>query len=222
MDTPAAACRICSRELYADDAYYQACQPCTLRTDQNLRALAGRLAFEGKGSDRKIVAGLYSALPHAMAPGSGSSGGRVSGSRETPIGIKLEPLSLSARGGLVTVLQTWVDDWAGYGYAARDYSGTLQQQVDRAVATLRFNLNTAARCHEAFPEFAAEMGSLRGQCERMVTGEKPPRKIGATCPCGTRLTFTLDTKSRRCRGCHTDHGHAELIELAKAESRIAA
>lgn len=221
MDTPA-CCRICRHELPADEAHYQACQSCTLRVDQNLRALAGRLAFEGNGHDRKIVAGLYSALPGAMAPGSGNSGGRVSGSRETPIGIKLEPLSLAARGGLVTVLQTWVDDWAGNGYAERNYAGSLQQQVDKAVATLRFNLQQAARDHEAFPEFAAETASLRGQCERMVTGEKPPRPIGATCPCGTRLTFTLDTKTRRCRGCDTDYGHAELIDLAKAEKRIAA
>lgn len=208
MTTAAPCCTACHRPLYADELAHYGCRPCTERADQNLRALAG-------------TDGLYAQLSGRLMPGRGGDGPCVSGSRTAPLPLRLEPLSLMARGGVVTILQTWVDDWHSYGHAAPVRGGTLQQQCDNAVRTLRFNLQWAAESHPAFAEFAYELGQLRRQCEGQVSGERPPRRIPVTCPCGQILRVTIDTAGVRCPGCGVDYGHSELLDLPLA-SRAAA
>ena len=200
-DTP--RCTACHRPLYADELSHQGCRPCTERADQHLRALAG-------------TDGLYAQLSGRLMPGRGGDGPCVSGSRSAPLPLRLEPLNLMARGGVVTILQTWVEDWADYGHAAPVRGGTLQQQCDNAVRTLRFNLAWAAEQHPAFAEFAHEVGQIRRQCEVVVSGEQPPRRIPVACPCGTVLRITVDTDRARCPGCEVQYGHAELFDLPHA------
>jgi len=209
-DAPAPLCTVCSRALYADEFGHQACDPCTARVDQALRALAG--------SD-----GLYARLSASLHPGSGSGGPAVSGSRTAPLPLRLDPLSLAARGGVVTILQTWLIDWHDLlGYRHPRWEGGLQQQCDQVVKRLRVLLPWAAERHGAFDEFAREVGQLRRQCEVHVTGEKPPFQFGVTCPCGTVLRITLDTPGRRCSGCGEQYGLEELRGLPLAERRAAA
>jgi hypothetical protein len=205
----APACCICASGLYDDELDRQACRPCICRTDENLLALAG-------------ARGLYAQLGQQLAPGSGSGGPVVSGSRSAPIPVRLEPLSLLAKGGVVTILQTWVDDWADHGRAQRTCGGTLQQQLDAAVQTLRFNLDWASAQHPAFVEFAAEVWQIKRQCEGQVSGERAPRLIGVACPCGQTLRITLDMDVVNCPACRTRYGHTEALNLPLAERRMAA
>lgn len=209
-DAPAPTCTVCCRALYADELGHQACRPCTDRTDLDLRALAG--------SD-----GLYAKLGGRLMPGSGSGGPAVSGSRTAPLPLRLEPLSLIARGGVVTILQTWIVDWHEHlDYRHPRWEGNLQQQCDQAVKRLRVLLPWAAEAHPAFDEFAREIGQLRRQCEAQVDGERPPRRVRVACPCGQTLGFTLDTTGLRCPNCQTQYGHSELLDLPLAERRAAA
>ncbi|WP_309140300.1 hypothetical protein [Streptomyces sp. PKU-EA00015] len=208
MTDTAPACVICMTGLYDDELDRQACRPCIRRTDENLLALAG-------------VRGLYAQLGRQLAPGSGSGGPVVSGSRSAPIPVRLEPLSLLAKGGVVTILQTWVDDWADHGRAQRTRGGTLQQQLDAAVSTLRFNLDWASAAHPAFVEFAAEIWQIRRQCEGQISGERQPRRIGVACPCGQTLRITLDTDVVDCPACCTRYGHTEALSLPLAERAAA-
>lgn len=208
MTDASPSCLICHTGLYDDELGRQACRPCIRRTDENLLALAGQR-------------GLYARLGQQLAPGSGSGGPVVSGSRSAPIPVRLEPLSLLAKGGVVTILQTWVDDWADHGRAQRTHGGTLQQQLDAAVQTLRFNLDWASARHPAFVEFAAEIWQIRRQCEGQITGERAPRRIGVACPCGQTLRITLDTADVDCPACSTRYGHTEALSLPLAQRAAA-
>ena len=208
MTDTAPACCICHTGLYDDELDRQACLPCVRRTDENLLALAG-------------ARGLYAQLGQQLTPGSGSSGPAVSGSRTAPIPVRLEPLSLLAKGGVVTILQTWVDDWADHGRAHRTRGGTLQQPLAAAVQTLRFNLDWASAQHLAFAEFAHEVQQIRRQCEGQITGERAPRRIGVACPCGQTLRITLDATKVVCPACAQQYGHSEALSLPLAQRAAA-
>ncbi|MEV4970608.1 hypothetical protein [Streptomyces scopuliridis] len=205
-----AECLICHRGLYADELGRFACRHCTDRIDGQLRALAG-------------PDGLYARLSAQLAPGAGNGGPAVSGSRAAPVPLRLEVLNLMTAGGpILGPLETWVRDWREHGRAEVCEAGTLQQRVDHAVRTLRFNLEWAAANHPAIDEFAGEIGQMRRQCEGQVTGEKPPRRIPVACPCGQVLRVALDTAGERCPGCGEQYGHTEVLRLPMAERRAAA
>lgn len=204
------ACLICHRDLHADDTARYACRHCTERVDRQLRELAG-------------PRGLYARLGTRLTPGSGSGGPAVSGSRNAPVPLRLDVLTLLTAGGPVLgPLETWVRDWEARGRATMDEAGTLQRRVDHAVGTLRFNLEWAVTAHSAFDEFAREVSLMHRQCSVRVEGEKPPRVIPVACPCGAVLRVGLDTPGARCYGCQTQYGHSEVLRLPMAERRAAA
>lgn len=204
-DAPVPACTICHGNLYENELGHQACRPCTDRVDQNLRALAG-------------PDGLYARLAHSLRPGSSNGGTPVSGSRTAPLPVRLEPLSLAARGGVVTILQTWLIDWFELlDFRYPRWQGDLQQQCDDVVHRLRVNLNWAAETHPAFAEFALEVAQLRRQCETATGGEKPPRRVPVQCSCGQILKITLDSPGKKCSGCGTQYGLQELRRLPLAQ-----
>lgn len=211
MDTTSDAprCTSCDRPLWDDELTHRGCGVCLRRTDEALAALAG-------------PRGLYAQLATALTPGrGGDGGGRVSGSRHAPLPVRLEPLSLTARGGVVTVLQTWLVDWHELlGFTYPRFEGGLQQQLDQAVTRLRSNLPWAAEHHPAWAEFAGEVRHMVGACRRQTTGEKPERTIAVACPCGSVLRFTLSTDGRRCL-CGTQYGWTELRRLPLAERNAA-
>ncbi len=200
-------CTVCTRDLYADET--GACRPCTDRVDRTLRAIAG-------------PGGLYARLSASIRPGSSSGGPHVSGSRDAPAPVRLTALSLAARGGVVTILQTWLIDWhEALGYRHPRWDGDLQQQCDQVVARLRVLLPWAAEQHGAFDEFAREVGQLQRQIGAATGGERPPRRVPVACPCGHVLRVTLDTAGVKCPGCSVQYGHSEVFQLPLAERRAA-
>lgn len=197
-------CTCCHSPLYADELTAYGCRPCITRVDQDLRTLAG-------------ADGLYAKLSGRLMPGSGGGGPSVSGSRSAPLPIRLEPLSLMARGGVLTILQTWLVDWHELlGWTHPRWQGGLQQQLDQVVKALRINVQWAAEAHPAFAEFAMEVGQVRRQCEQQVTGETAPRRITVACPCGGTMRVTLDTPGAKCPACSVQYGHAEVLRLPMA------
>jgi hypothetical protein len=214
-DQPAAdyswpTCTSCGRDLRDDELGRVACFICQDRADHNLASLAG---------DK----GLYAGLRYALMPGVGQKEGRISGSRTAPLPLRLEPLSLSARGGVVTILQTWQVDWhEALGWTHPRWRGNLQQQLDDTVQALRNNLNWAASSHPAFPDFAAEAASITRDCRRQATGEQPERRIALACPCGGTIRVTISTPGARCHTCSTQYGRTEVLELPLAARKIAA
>jgi hypothetical protein len=200
-DAPAPACTVCHTGLYEHELTHQACRPCTERVDRDLRALAG-------------PDGLYARLSASLHPGSGSSGPAVSGSRTAPVPLRLEVLNLmTERGPVISPLEGWVRDWETFGRANVDESGSLQQRLDHAVQTLRFNLAWAAAVHPAFADFADELYVIIRRCRTTVGEEKPPVKVPVACRCGQILRVSLDMDRIECRHCQAEYGHSEMLQL---------
>lgn len=178
---------------------------CVDRVRQNLLALPG----------------LYRQLATALTPGRRGGGGR-SGTRTAPLPCNEDALSLRSRGGIEGVLATWSADLCDReGWTLTEY-GTVEAAVDGYAELLVTNLLAMCDGHPAVKEFADELRQIVGQAQRVITGEKPPRKIPVACPCGQILRITLDTAGARCPGCGEQRGHSELMELPLVERRIAA
>lgn len=199
-------CAACPRELRHTELGRVACRVCQDRADRHLAELPD----------------LYGQLGDVLTPGRGSSEAPVSGaSRTPPLPIRLEPLSLMARGGVVTILQTWLVDWhEQLGWAHPRWQGDLPRQLDQVVRALRTNLEWAASSHPAFAEFVGEIGSLVRQCERQVTGERAERRIAVQCSCGGILRVTISTPGARCQ-CGAQYAREDVLELPLAD-RMAA
>ena len=199
----------CGRQLRTDELGRAACRLCQDRVDGALRQLPG-------------PKGLYASLATRLVPGRGGDGVVVSASRTAPLPLRLEPLSLMARGGVVTILQTWLVDWHEcLGWRHPRWRGGMQQQLDDVVHALRVNLEWAATEHPAFGEFGREVSTLVRQCERQISGERPERTVSVACECGTILRVTVSTPGARCRGCGTQYGRSEVLELPLAERAAA-
>lgn len=194
----------CGRQLREDELNRQACRLCQDRADAALRQLPG-------------PDGLYAQLATRLVPGRGGDGPVVAMSRTAPLPLRLEPLSLMARGGVVTVLQEWLVDWHEHlGWTRPRWQGGMQQQCDQAVHALRVNLDWAAASYPAFADFLHETTSLVRQCERQITGERAERPIAVACPCGATLRITVSTPGVRCYGCSTQYARAEVLDLPLA------
>ena len=202
-------CRSCPRQLRQDEIGRQACRCCQDRADEALRQLPG-------------PDGLYAQLATRLTPGRGGDGPVVAVSRTPPLPLRLEPLSLMARGGVVTVLQDWLVDWHELlGWRHPRWNGNLQQQLDDVVHRLRVNLEWAASSHPAFDAFLLELTAQVRQCERQITGERKERPIAVACPCGATLRITVSTPGVRCYGCSTQYARAEVFDLPLATRNAA-
>lgn len=204
----APVCTICSSVLYADEAGRFACRACERRIGDNLAALRG-------------PGGLYARLCLRIHPATRGTGPAVSGSRGSSMPPNEQVLSLTANGGLVSSLESWVEDWASYGLATIGTGGRLQYRIDRAVATLRLNLPQAVTRHPALDEFAAEIDRTRRQCEALIDGGQPAALLRVVCPCGNIIKDGFNTNGATCRKCKTEYGRREILSLPFADRSAA-
>ncbi|MFD0074300.1 hypothetical protein ACFVIY_17885 [Streptomyces sp. NPDC127166] len=203
------ACDICNSDLWDDELGRLICRPCQQRIDQNLRSIAG-------------PRGLYARLCLRTTPGKGNNGPAVSGTRGSSMPPSLHVLNLIADGGIVSDLETWVDDWASHGLAQTSQGGRLQHRIDQAVRTLRLNLPQAAYRHPALKNFNDEVHAIIRRCKPIVDNEKPLRQIYVTCPCGRTISLTLATHGETCPGCETAYNQRDVKQLPLAERQAAA
>lgn len=202
-------CACCPRQLRQDELGRGACRICQDRADTALQQLPG-------------PDGLYAKLATRLMPGRGGDGPVVAVSRTAPLPLRLEPLSLMARGGVVTVLQEWLVDWhEQLGWTRPRWNGNLQQQLDDVVHRLRVNLEWAAANHPAFDAFLTDISSQVRACERQITGERKERPIAVACSCGATLRVTVSTAGARCRSCDTQYDRTEVLGLPLAQRAAA-
>lgn len=177
-------------------------------------------------ADLMAVPALYAALGEMLEPSWGmrtdarvSGGGRVG----SPMPLRLEPLSLRAHGGIVSVLHYWESDWrAVLGWTARPFRGSVEQSVVGAVRFLRNNWTWCAEEHDEADVFAANVREWAAACRVQVNGPGGARMIG-TCPtaaddgmaCGTSLWADPYAEKIECRGCHAVWKRAEWMDLGR-------
>ena len=204
------ACTRCAHDLRDDELGRLLCLRCEDRAAQQLSAIQG-------------PSGLYAQLAHHLQRGGSSGGPAVSGSKAAPAPLRVDVLSLQCAGGPVLgPLEGWVRVWEDAGHAELDEGGSLQERVDHACRTLRYNLRWAAEQFDAADAFVAELNTIHRTLTGITAGEKPPRHVVVTCPCQQPLRVTLDVRGLTCPGCRTEYGHSEILRLPLADRRAAA
>lgn len=220
-------CVICTRDL--EPGRY-ACDGCQLRLDHTLLE----------------VAELHAQLPNALEPGRGA-GQRVTGSREAPLPLRVDPLDLSLplrslegisdpdhdQIGHVPVaveLATWVREWREAG-APGEVLPT--PAVPNLVNWLRVRLDWACRQHQAVDEFDTAMRDLAARLRRAHGIVRVlPERLDVPCRRSTCNALTLfrhdgdDGKVRcespDCRAVYTAQEYQEWCQLLASWPGLAA
>lgn len=203
--------------MYPDDATETT--PCAV-CDKPARERVHRGCREHMADALKQLPHLYRELADAMLPARRGDTPAVSGTpgRGLPGG---DALDLRARGGIEGVVGGWArelcerESWDIPAYQS------IQAIVDWSCAILLANLPMICDEHPAVDEIASELAKTVSQARRIITGEKPPRRVPVTCSCGHTLRVTLDTAGVRCPACSTQYGHSEALRLPLAERRAA-
>ncbi|WP_045563009.1 hypothetical protein [Streptomyces sp. FxanaA7] len=199
LDTPPPTCTICDRP--ARERVHPGCQA---RIADNLRELPQ----------------LYRQLGDALQPSRRGGDGRT-GSRSAPLPCNAEALDLRSRGGIEGVVGGWARDLCERERWDIPAYQSVVAIVDWACSILGLNLAMICDEHPAVRELAAEIAQTADQARRIITGEKPPRRVPVACPCGHTLRVTLDTAGVRCPACSAQYGHSEALQLPLAERRAA-
>jgi ribosomal protein S27E len=180
---------------------------------------------------------LYALLPARMVPGQ-TQGQRVTGSKEAPMPLRVDPLDLGmpARPGTIhdplgdqvgyvsvaTVLDLWVTDWR-----TKIDCGDLRPgpTVVELIRWLRIWLPAACDQHPAIGDFAAEMKDTRTQL-RAVAGvtEVRPEYLDIPCRrCDLKGLYRLPGEDRvECGSCGsllTEDEYLTWVRLLAAHMR---
>lgn len=180
------------------------------------------------------IPGLYTALAAVLEPGS-AIGARVSGSRTPPLPVRLEPLSLRGRGGIITILATWETDWrSDLGFAPIPARAGREQLLDSdqalaaVVSFLRAHLDWAIAHHPAVDAFAGEVRDIAHECRRALGATENLMKIG-TCPalddgrpCGRQLYADPYATAIHCDRCGAEWPRDRWLILGAAMADIPA
>ncbi|MCI3155509.1 hypothetical protein ELQ39_27950 [Streptomyces sp. GB4-14] len=202
--------------MYDDASPLEPCAVC----DQPSRDRVHRGCRDRIAQALRDLPGLYRQLQTALIPSRRGSDGRTT-TRTAPLPCNTDALDLRARGGIEGVVGGWARDFCEReSWDVPDYQ-SVQAIVDWGCRVLAANLTIICDEHPAVRELADELRQITGQARRIITGEKPPRRIGVQCSCGHTLRVTLDTAGIRCPACSTQYGHSEALRLPLAERRVA-
>lgn len=178
-------------------------------------------------SDLTRIPELHRALADVLEPGASPSA-RVSGSRTAPLPVRLEPLSLRARGGIASILGTWETDWRQEFGLSRPAHADREQLLagDAALVPivyfLRQWLSTAVRRHPAVDEFAGEVRHIVHTCRIALGDLADAQRIGC-CPvveeagrtCGAVLYAYPTATAIRCERCGAEWPRSRWVLLGK-------
>lgn len=167
------------------------------------------------------IPALYVLMGDVLAPGTAGDRTRVSGTRTAPLPVRLEPLSLRARGGIVTILATWEVDWRETRQMAPAERGASERDLAAIVLWLRAHLPWAIEQHAAIREFADEVRDVVREC-RAAAGLLPHMMRIGTCPvdcdgqaCGEKLYADPQAEEIWCRKCRTRWPRAHWMLLGR-------
>ena len=186
--------------------------PCAV-CDRPARERVHRGCRERMADALKELPKLYRDLADALLPARRGDGPAVSGTpgRGLPGG---DALDLRARGGIEGVVGGWARDLCEREQWDIPAYQSVQAIVDWSCAILLANLTIICDEHPAVKELAHELGNIRGQAERIVTGENKPIKIPVGCAgCGNILRVSLDMDGIRCPRCQQQYDHAGMLSL---------
>jgi hypothetical protein len=186
------------------------CTICRYPTDDRDPVRHQRCA-ERLTADLRAIPGHYALMGAVLAPGTAGGGAHVSGTRTAPLPVRLEPLSLRAKGGMVTMMASWEAEWRDLRGMTAAERGISERDLAAIVLWLRAHLPWAIESHPAVEEFAGELRDILHQC-RMAAGVLPKMTRIGDCPnvvdgeedeCGVALYADPRGDAIRCRRCRS-------------------
>lgn len=170
------------------------------------------------------IPGHYALMGAVLAPGTAGSGSvHVTGTRTAPLPVRLEPLNLRSRGGMITVMASWETEWRDLRGMAAAQRGIGERDLAAIVLWLRAHLPWAIETHPAVDEFATEVRDILHQC-RLAAGVLPKMMRIGNCPhvtdgetdeCGAALYADPLADAIRCRRCGTRWPRGRWMLLGK-------
>lgn len=199
-------CTICRRPLDPRREQYRH-QRCADRLRTNLTELPG----------------LYALMGAVLAPGTAGGGARVSGTRTAPLPVRLEPLSLRARGGMVTTLALWETHVrAERGLSIGTVRGISGRDLAAVVLSLRAQLPWICDHYTQVEKLATDLRDIIRDCHA-TAGILPtmtrigdcPNPLGDNEPCGTALHADPYAEQIQCRWCKRTWFRPQWVPLGK-------
>jgi len=173
--------------------------------------------------DLIAIPGLHTLLAAVLAPGAIPSGTHVSGTRAAPLPVRLEPLSLRARGGLVTTLALWETHVrTERGLSAGTERGISARDLAAIVLFLRAQLAWITDQYSQVEKFSNDLRDIVHDC-RAAAGILPnmmrigdcPNPLADGDPCGTALYVDPFAEEIRCWWCRRTWTRAQWVPLGK-------
>lgn len=198
-------CLDCGRDLDEDR---QLCPSCTTRLDGRLRDLGG----------------FYRDLAAHLVPGS-SGGGPIGRTRavDAPLPVVEDVLSLRGPGGLLGVLDDWVNAlWVGQRPAV---VGGYEARVDTAVALLRRMLPYISTSWPEAGTFADEIRDLHRDA-KSICDPQPKAVSAGYCTatvddgseCGAVLLWAPGDEGLTCRWCRHEFPASVWLQLSDSDT----
>ncbi|MEV1006112.1 hypothetical protein [Streptomyces sp. NPDC049881] len=206
-ETP--ACLLCDDALPDGETDRQACTTCQARLARQLRALPA----------------LYHDLAHALRPGPGAPGPRVTGGGSTygQAPVNEGALDLRAWGGMVSALQAHEDDWRRVLKAApAPARGSVEGALTAAVEFLGAHLWWACQSYPHVDGLANDVRQLRAAALSILSPPTGDSTRLGPCPaqyedgtlCGATLRYIRGADSITCRRCGSHYRQAAWLALA--------
>jgi len=173
-------------------------------------------------ADLVAIPGLYALMGAVLTPGA-ATGARVSGTRTAPLPVRLEPLNLRARGGLVTTLALWETHVrAERGLSAGTERGISARDLAAIVLFLRVQLPWITEQYTQVRKFTDDLRDIVHAC-RAAAGILPnmmrigdcPNPLGDDQPCGTALYADPYAEQIQCRWCKRTWFRPQWVPLGK-------
>lgn len=201
-----------------------ACTICRRPTNPEREPIRHNNCADRLRADLVAIPGLYALMGAILAPGAIAGGGRVSGNtRTTPLPLRLEPLSLRARGGLITTLALWETHIrAERGLSAGVERGITDRDLAAIVLFLRAQLTWTTEHYSQTEKFATDLRDIVHDC-RAAAGILPnlqrigdcPNPLADGDPCGTALFVDPYAEEIRCQWCRRTWSRPQWVPLGK-------
>ena len=203
MTTAAPCCTACRTPLWDTElaAGRWVCERCEHTAFEQLRAMPN----------------LFRRVDTLAALMKGSSPGGIGApTREAPAPVRLAVLNQTGPGGIVTRLQSGIEDAWRRALGWQPGPNRHHADIDGVTTFLINNLPWACERYDEIAHDLKTIASIHGTLKSLDTGERAPRKFAAYCStdqCGGEMRITLWTTRATCPDCDTDYDKAALAGL---------
>jgi len=199
------------------------CTICRRPLDPEREQIRHQRCADRLRSNLAELPGLYALMGAVLAPGTAGDRSRVSGTRTAPLPVRLEPLSLRARGGIVTTLALWeAHVRAECGLSEGTVRGISGRDLAAIVLFLRARLPWMTDHYTQVEKFGYDLQDIINDCHAtagilptMMRVGDCPNLLADGDPCGVALYADPYADQIQCRWCRWTWFRPQWVALGK-------